>query len=63
MQPLLTDADVARAFRTTPQKISRLAKSAGLPHVAVPSVGLRFLPNDVERWIRERQQQPKGNHE
>ncbi|MBA3315138.1 MAG: hypothetical protein H0T47_17850 [Planctomycetaceae bacterium] len=56
MQPLLTEADLARALRTTPRAVQRLARLAGLPHVTLPVVGMRFLRGDVEGWIRDRQE-------
>ena len=60
MTPLLTDADLARAFRTTPAKVRILADAEGLPHVAVPRVGRRFLPDEVERWVRDRKTNPQA---
>lgn len=57
MDLLLTPADVARAFRTTPANVRRLARRDGLPHVPLPAVGLRFVPREVERWVRDRQQE------
>lgn len=59
LEPLLTDADIARALRTTPRNVKRLARLAGLPHVAIPAVGMRFVGTAVESWIRD-QQQPKA---
>lgn len=55
LPPLLTDADLARTFRTTPATVRRLTRSDGLPHVELPKVGVRFLAEDVERWVHEHQ--------
>jgi len=61
LPPLLTDADLARTFRTTPAAVRKLRLSAGLPHVELPRIGIRFLAEDIGGWIRGLRRAPPAD--
>ena len=55
---LLTQKDVAEMFQTSQATISRMACAGQIPHVVLRTGRrkniIRFRPEDVERWLRER---------
>lgn len=49
---LLTTAEVARMLRVVPSTVQRWAQLGQLPAIRLPSGGLRFRREDVERLLR-----------
>jgi hypothetical protein len=61
--PLLLDAeDAGRLLRMIPARVTRLAKRGQLPCVKLPDGELRYLEEDLARWVRE-YRQPATNAE
>jgi predicted site-specific integrase-resolvase len=49
--PLLKTADVARLINASPTTIRRWAQLGYVPHVVLPSGGLRFDPQDLDELL------------
>ncbi len=62
MENLLTQSGVAYLLRTTPARVSRWAKTAGLPAVVLPDGALRFQRSEVMQWVQSRKQQTGTEH-
>jgi len=63
---LLTLTDVAAILRISKRKASRLARTAGMPHVVLPDGEVRVDAADLNTWVDQRKLatvEPPGDKE
>jgi excisionase family DNA binding protein len=54
MSKLLKVKQVAEQLGYSPSGIYKLAKASKIPHIKIPSGGLRFNPDVLESWLKKR---------
>lgn len=56
---ILNDDDVAGIVRLTARQVRKLARQGDLPHIVLPTGDVRFIRDDINKWI-EAQRHPRG---
>ena len=53
MRELLTVGELAKKLKIHKHSIYRLISKKTIPHFKIPGVGIRFDPDEIEKWARE----------
>lgn len=53
MKELLTVKEAAPILKIHPQHIYRLVYQKRIPYIKKPGLGIRFDPDEIEKWIEE----------
>lgn len=58
MKALLTIKEASELLKIHPHHLYRLIGKRGVPYLKIPGVGVRFDPEEIERWIQEGKIEP-----
>ena len=59
-EPTLTPRQLARRLRVSPSTIRKWVERDGLPAIRPSRRTIRFVPSQVEAWLRDRTSANKG---
>lgn len=53
MKPLLTVRELAKLLKVHEVSVRRLISKKIIPFLKIPGIGVRFLPDEIEKWIKK----------